>query len=110
MVLMILFAMLWQTTAAACASFSSTANQQHAALHWQDKSHHHHEDGSFHLDDSRASVQHGLTDHVHATVALVAEHPNDFPFLGSTTPSGLHEAIVPNPPVDGLLRPPRLGS
>jgi hypothetical protein len=107
--LVVLFAMLWQAMAVARAgsTTNSPADMEHAALHWQEKSHHHHEDGSYHLDDSIASAQHVLSDHVSATVGLVVTPSHHFPTLGSAAPRGLHETLVPSPTLDGLLRPPR---
>ena len=86
-----LFAMLWQSVALARAG--STANALadlgHAALHWQEEGHHHHEDGSYHLDESKESAQHVLSDHVSATAALMVPASHAFPPLGSAAPGGL---------------------
>jgi len=107
--LVMLFAMLWQS--AALARVGSTVNVladlEHAALHWQESGHHHHDDGSYHLDDSKESAQHVLSDHVTATTALLVTASHDFPLLGSAAPGGLHVRPVPDPALDGLLRPPR---
>lgn len=107
--LVMLFAMLWQTVAVARAgsTMNALADMEHASLHWQEEGHHHHEDGSYHLDDSIASAQHVLNDHLSATVALGVTPSHHFPPLGSAAPGGLHDAPVPNPTLDGLLRPPR---
>ena len=104
-----LFAILWQTVAVARAgsTMNALADLEHTALHWQEEGHHHHEDGSYHLDDSSASAQHVLSDHVSATAALMATAPHHFPSLGSTAPGGLRASVVPSPTLDGLLRPPR---
>jgi hypothetical protein len=104
-----LFAMLWQSVALARvgSTVNALADLEHAALHWQEKAHHHHEDGSYHLDDSKESTQHVLTDHVSATAALMVALSQDFPLQGSAAPGGLHDTVVPNPTLDGLLRPPR---
>lgn len=105
----LLFAMLWQSVALARAG--STANALadlgHAALHWQEEGHHHHEDGSYHLDESKESAQHVLSDHVSATAALMVPASHAFPPPGSAAPGGLHDRLVPDPTLDGLLRPPR---
>jgi hypothetical protein len=79
----------------------------HAALHWQDKGHHHHEDGSYHLDESPESVQHVVSDHFSATLALLMTAAHDFPSLVSAAPGGLNKAAIPDPDPEGLLRPPR---
>jgi hypothetical protein len=104
-----LFAMLWQSVA--LARVGSTVNVladiAHTALHWQEEGHHHHEDGSYHLDDSSESVQHVLSDNVSATVALLVAAPQDPPHPGSAVPAGLHQAPVPDPSLEGPLRPPR---
>ena len=107
--LVVLFAMLWQSVALARvgSTVNVIADLEHAALHWQEESHHHHEDGSYHLDDSKESGQHVLCDHVCATAALIPSSPHVFSSLGSTAPGGLHETLVPDPTLDGLLRPPR---
>ena len=104
-----LFAMLWQSVALARvgSTVNVLADLEHAALHWQEEQHHHHDDGSYHLDDSKDSVQHVLCDHVTANGALLLTASHDFPPLGSAAPEGLHERLVPDPPLDGLLRPPR---
>ena len=104
-----LFAMLWQTLAV--ARVGSTVNAlidiEHTALHWQQEGHHHHEDGSYHLDDSNESVQHLISDQVSATVALLVSSSHDFALQGSAAPGDQHEASVPEPALEGLLRPPR---
>lgn len=107
-----LLAMLWQSVALARAgsTVNALADLEHTALHWQEEGHHHHEDGSYHRDDSTESVQHVLGDHVGASVALLVSSSHGFPPLGSTPPGGLHKAPVPEPALEGLLRPPRSGS
>lgn len=107
--LVMLFALLWQTVAMARpgSTMNALADLEHAALHWQEEGHHHHEDGSYHLDDSVASAQHVLSDHVSATVALVVATSHHFPPMGSAAPDGLHVKAVPDPALDGPLRPPR---
>lgn len=108
-ILVMLFAMLWQSVALARvgSTISVLADTEHAALHWQEKGHHHHDDGTYHLDDSKASAQHVVCDHVTATSALLLAASRNFPPLGSTAPTGPHERFVPDPPLEGLLRPPR---
>ena len=107
--LVMLFAMLWQTVAMARAgsTMNVLADMEHAALHWQEEGHHHHEDGSYHLDDSIASSQHVVSDHVSAAAAFIVTASHQFPPMGSAAPGGLHETLVSNPTLDGLLRPPR---
>jgi hypothetical protein len=110
--LVMLFAMLWQSVALARAGSTVNAlvDMEHTALHWQEEGHHHHEDGSYHRDDSTESVQHVISDHLSATAALLVSSAHDFPPLGSAAPGGLHQAPVPDPALEGLLRPPRSGS
>ena len=107
--LLILIAMLWQSVAMARigSTVNALADMEHAALHWQAESHHHHEDGSYHLDDSNESAQHVAIDHLSATLAMTAPSSHDFPPLGSAAPGGLYGTPVPNPTLEGLLRPPR---
>ena len=104
-----LFAVLWQSLAMARigSTVNALADLEHATLHWQGEAHHHHEDGSYHQDDSKESVQHVVTDHLNASLALAASSAYDFTPLGSAAPDGLHERLVPNPALDGMLRPPR---
>jgi hypothetical protein len=107
--LVILFAMLWQTVAMARvgSTVNALADLEHVTLHWQESGHHHHEDGSYHQDDSNESVQHVAADHLNASLALAALASHNFPSLGTAAPGCMHEQPVPNPDLDGLLRPPR---
>ncbi len=107
--LLLLFAMVWQTVALARAgsTVNALADTEHTALHWQEAGHHHHQDGSYHLDDSPESAQHLVSDHVSATAVLLLSTAHVFPHLGSAAPGGLHKAPVPGPDPEGLLRPPR---
>ena len=106
----ILFGMLWQSLALARvgSSVNVLADAAHAALHWQGENHHHHADGTYHLDDSKESAQHVVTDHLSASLAMTTPSSQNFAPLGSAAPRGLHETSVPNPTLDGLLRPPRV--
>ena len=107
-----LFAIFWQSVAMARvgSTVNAMADLEHATLHWQEKAHHHHEDGSYHLDDSKESVQHVVTDNLNAplALALAVASSHNFPPLGSAAPSGLHEQLAPHPALAGLFRPPRL--
>ncbi len=108
--LVLLFAMLWQSVALARpgSTVNVLADLEHAALHWQEQGHHHHDDGSYQLDDSQASTFHVVSDHLTATNALLPACSPHFPPSGSARPVGLHDGSVPAPFLDGLLRPPRL--
>jgi hypothetical protein len=110
--LVMLVAMLWQSVAMARpgSTVNALVDPEHALLHWQEEGHHHHEDGSYHHDDSKESVQHVVTDHLYASLALSVACSQDFPPMGSAAPNGPHERLVPNPALDGLLRPPRFRS
>lgn len=110
--LAMLFAMLWQSVALARpgSTVNVLADLEHAALHWQEEGHHHHDDGSFHLDDSLASTFHILSDHLTVTTALLPASSHHFPPSASARPGGLQDTSVPDPFLDGLLRPPRLRS
>ncbi len=104
-----LFALLWQSLALARvgSTVNVMADGEHAAMHLLEAGHHHADDGSYHLDDAFDSVQHVLTDHLAAPLALMAAAPHDVPMMGSAPPGGLHGAPVPDPFLEGLLRPPR---
>ena len=110
--LVMLFAMLWQSVALARigSSVNALADLEHTALHLQQEAHHHHEDGSYHLDESYESTQHLLTDHLSMTVELLISSCRLFLPLGSTPPGVLHHTTVASPVLDGLLRPPRARS
>jgi hypothetical protein len=107
--LVMLVAMLGQSVALARPGSAATviADLEHAGLHWQEEGHHHHDDGAYHMDDSNESAQHVLGDHVNPTAALMVASSRDVPLLGSAAPGGLHKTLVPDPTLDGLLRPPR---
>lgn len=104
-----LFAMLWQSVA--MARLGSTVNAmvdpEHASLHWQEAGHHHHGDDSYHLDDSNESVQHVVMDHTSSSAVWMALSSPHFPPQGLTVPKDHPRALVPDPDLDGLLRPPR---
>ena len=108
--LVMLFAMLWHSVA--MARIGSTVNVladlEHATLHWLEEAHHHHEDGSYHQDDSKESVQHMVTDHLNASLALAGATSPDVPSLRSAAPDGMREQCVPSPALGCLFRPPRL--
>jgi len=107
--LVMLIAMLWQSVAMARigSTVNARADLEHAVLHWQGKNHHHHGDGSYHLDDSKESVLHVVTDHLSASLTAVAPSLHDLPPPRSAAPAGLLATLVLNPTIDGLLRPPR---
>lgn len=107
--LIMLFAMLWQSVALGRigSTVNAWADPAHAALHLQDKSHHHHDDGSFHLDNSIESAQHVATDHLSPTLAMSPPSSHALPPVGSFAHRSLHDSVAPNPTLDGLLRPPR---
>jgi hypothetical protein len=48
-----------------------------------------------------------VTDHLSVLLALAVATSHDFPPLGSAAPSDLNGTLVPDPALDGLLRPPR---
>jgi len=108
--LVMLFAMLWQSVAMARigSTVNALADPAHATLHWQAEAHHHHEDGSYHQDDSKESVQHMVMDHLNASLALATASSHAFAALGSAAPGDLRERPVPDPALDSLLRPPQL--
>lgn len=110
-VLALLSAMLWQSVALARpgSTVNVLADLGHAVLHWQVEGHHHDDDGSYHLDDSQASTLHVLSDHLTTTTALLPTVSHQLAPGASARPGGRHHARVPDPFLDGLLRPPRRG-
>jgi hypothetical protein len=103
----ILCAVLWQRGDLARTTVSGLGDLAHAALHWHETSHRHLEDGSIQLDDSTESTLHVLGDTATASPALPTRPEHDIAPLASSPPDGLHERLVPDPTLDGLLRPPR---
>lgn len=79
----------------------------HAALHVQNVSHHHHDADSFHLDESSESIAHVLADHVSFS-ALLADARIAAPIREGGERHAHVFRAAPQPPPDGLLRPPRL--
>lgn len=80
---------------------------QHLVLHWQGEGHHHHDDGGYHLDDSTESAQHLIADYVIGSPALLANLDVKIPVVGSHSPGTRQVERVPNPFLEGPLRPPR---
>lgn len=107
--LTMLFAMLWQSVALARigSPVNPLADLEHAALHWQGAGHHHGDDGSYQVDNSSESIQHVVTDHAGAPLALASSPSQAFLPVGSTTPASLDNLAVPDPTLGRLLRPPR---
>lgn len=108
-VLVMLIAMLWQSVALARigSSVNVLADREHAALHWHDQAHHHHDDGSYQKGDGGDSTRHLLGDQVGSTTALLCAAAQVIPAVGSSAPVGLQRARLPDPLLDGPLRPPR---
>lgn len=111
-ILVMFFSMLWQAMAWAqpTSTVNLLADLEHAAMHWQDEFHHHHDDGSYHRDDSQASKFHVFSDHLSVAIALFPASSQNFLPIGSARPCCHRFASVPDPFLDGLLRPPRLRS
>ena len=111
-VLVMLFSMLWQAMALAqpTSTVNLLADLEHAAMHWQDEPHHHHDDGSYHRDDSQASKFHVLSDQLTVATALLPASSQNLLPIASARPCCHRSVSVPDPFLDGLLRPPRLRS
>ena len=103
----LLLAMLWQALAGVGLAVTALADPSHSALHWQAQSHHHDDSGFLHQDDSAESAQHLLCDHLSVAAVLIAGTAQGLPALTSPAPHGSHQALVPEPTLDGPLRPPR---
>ena len=101
--------MLWQSMAMARIgpAVGALAYAEHTALHRQAVDHHHHEDGSYHLGDSKDSAQHMVSDHLSPWLAMVTCSSDDLAPVAAAVHGGRHEARLPSPTLDGLLRPPR---
>lgn len=111
-VFFMLIAMIWQTVALARPgpAVDVFADREHAALHWQGDGHHHHGDGSYHLDDSNESVQHVLSDHGSGAAGPSLSSSHGFPSVSSAARHSLAVGLVPQPFLEGPIRPPRPGS
>ena len=107
--LLVLFAMLWQSFAMAGigAAVDRMADHEHALLHWQQAAHEHHDDGSFEQSDSAESQQHVLLDHSPASAAGPSDAPGAFVALKSGSPHEAAASRMPEPDPDAPLRPPR---
>lgn len=104
-----LFAMLWQTVALGRvgSSVNVFSDLAHAALHWSETSHHHGDDGHLHFDQSHESSQHIHIDPVSSTVALLLPtFPLVLPAPRNAVPDTA-DLLMPPPDLAGLLRPPR---
>jgi hypothetical protein len=109
-VLVVLLAVLWQSVSLARAGLTVDAlgDLKHAMLHWHGTAHHHHGDGSFHLDDSRESLEHVVTDLLGVPLlATTVPTQHGVLSMASVAPGPRSEPPVPQRPPDGLLRPPR---
>jgi hypothetical protein len=107
--LVVLFAMLWQSVALAWPGSASRAlaDVEHVALHLQGQSHHHHDDGSYHVDESSESSQHVIADHTTGSAALIVGTACRFDPSAHLTPDVDRAALAPEPFLDVPLRPPR---
>ncbi len=106
----LLFAMLWQSVALARTGsmLGAVADRSHFELHWQDEGHHHHEGGANHFDDSAESVQHLVSDHVTASDGLLPGVSSSVQRARSAPPRPGDEEPGPHPLLDGAFKPPRL--
>jgi hypothetical protein len=104
-----MFALLWQSVAAAGQVWPAAQAQQlaHAALHWLERGHHHHDDGSYHEDDSSESVQHLMADGGTHVSLLLPGGWTTGPCMRSSAPVMTVVSIGPPPFIDGPHRPPR---
>jgi hypothetical protein len=106
--LLLVFALLWQSAAAALPGVASGGTElAHAVLHWAEEAHHHHDDGSYHEDDSPQSMQHAAADASLHSAALVATGWAGLPPLERASPRIDVATVGPPPFIDGPLRPPR---
>jgi hypothetical protein len=105
----LLFALLWQAVGMARAGLATSLSDglPHAALHWQDEPHHHHDDGSYHADDSQASTHHLLCDLLTVTTALPPPAVRQILPGPREWPGAWIVMRVPEPFIDGPMRPPR---
>ena len=110
--LVMLFYMLLQAMALAqpTSTVNLLADLEHAAMHWEDEPHHHHDDGSYHRDDSQASKFHVFSDQLTVATALLPASSQNLLPIASARPCCHRSVSVPDPFLDGLLRPPRLRS
>lgn len=111
----LMFALLWQSVAAAGQVWPAAQAQQlahaqqlsHAALHWLEKSHHHHDDGSYLEDESSDSVQHLMADGGAPASLLLPGGWTTGLCMRSSAPVMTAVSIGPPPFIDGPHRPPR---
>jgi len=109
--IVLIFALLWQSLAAAAPawSFERAQDANHAALHLQQEGHHHHDDESYHVDDSEESARHLMADHI-CFAAVLSAAPVALPGADAGSPGTQNARAGPRPFLDGPLRPPRLSA
>lgn len=109
LILLALVAVLWQGIAGASVqAFAQVAQDaEHAALHWDEVGHHHHDDGSYHQDDSIASVVHVAMDGSNANAVVDFGTSNVVPVPQASAQPLYLVGTVPYPYIDPLHRPPR---
>lgn len=86
---------------------SAPSDLMHHVLHWLGEAHHHHDDGSWQVDESAASSQHVAGDHLSHPVGLCHTGETLAAVMGGSVPSHTPSLGLPQPHLDGLLRPPR---
>ena len=109
LIVLTLIALLWQAVAMGRPGswVAAVADIQHAVMHWQGESHRHHSDGSFHPDQSDDAARHMLADNVSGTAVLLSTATVAVAVQGERLLAPWSGAHVPQPPPEGILRPPR---
>lgn len=107
---LLLLSFFWQAIALAgqMPLLESAQEREHTVVHMHEVAHHHHEDGSLTYDDSSDSNTHVAMDG--ATGSALVWHQPVLSWLQPSSdpcPPAL-TSTLPNPPLDGLRRPPRL--
>ncbi len=97
--------------ALAGASFPRAAAEDlgHVLAHSQEDRHHHHDDGNMHVDDLGEESFHVHLDGANPAALPTALTARPAPTLPQGPP-GWELPTHPSPPIEGLLRPPKLAS
>ncbi len=105
----LLLSLFWHalTVAGQMPLLGSVEDREHAVAHLQEAAHHHMDDDAIHYDDSPDSTIHLLADGAASNAVLWQAVALVHPSLVGYVPWVDVVAYLPDPPRDGLRRPPR---
>lgn len=89
------------------ASWLKSPDLMHSVLHWMGQAHEHDGDGSWQIDDSAAASQHVVCDPLSNPAVMPSPVPLVVLAVGHDTRMADEFGGMPNPHLEGPLRPPR---